>query len=89
MYPPSYFCLLVILNAFLVGVLGSGDSTVTSAVSRILHDLNVPQITFGASNNDLSDKTKYRSLLRTEPSDKQNTKVHIRFRLLVYLVVIS
>ncbi|XP_064652864.1 metabotropic glutamate receptor 3-like isoform X2 [Lineus longissimus] len=52
-----------------VGVVGSASSRISMAVATVFGSMSIPQISYSSTSRLLSDKTKYRSFLRTIPSD--------------------
>ena len=54
----------------LVGVIGGARSSVSTLVNNIVSTEYIPQISYSASSAALSTSWKYRSFLRTVPSDK-------------------
>ncbi|XP_059510412.1 taste receptor type 1 member 1-like [Stegostoma tigrinum] len=55
------------LASVLIGPLNSDAAVITS---NILSLLDVPQISYGASSEELSDKTEYPNFMRTIPNDE-------------------
>lgn len=53
----------------LVGVIGPFKSDVSIAVANLLRVFEIPQISYGSSSVELSDKELYRNFFRTVPPD--------------------
>ena len=51
------------------GVIGAGSSSVSAAISNLLSTDFIPQISYSSTSAIFADKSKYRSFLRTLPSD--------------------
>lgn len=58
-----------------MAVVGGASSRISSSVSPIFSVDNIPQISYSSTSPSLSDKTRFRSFLRTIPSDVYQARV--------------
>uniref|UniRef100_UPI00398EAF84 taste receptor type 1 member 1-like n=1 Tax=Pristiophorus japonicus TaxID=55135 RepID=UPI00398EAF84 len=58
-------------------VLGPWGSDSAAAIASILHLFHIPQISYGASSEELSDKARFSSFFRTIPSDNNQAEAMV------------
>ncbi|VDN50893.1 unnamed protein product [Dracunculus medinensis] len=76
-----------------VAVVGPAKSSTTIAVQNLLQVFRIPQIGYGATTTDLSDKEQFRYFMRVVPSDAWQAqailKILLRFKWKYVAVVYS
>jgi Receptor family ligand binding region len=63
-----------------VGVLGPSNSAMSMVVSQFLSTLRIPLLSLYATNNALSDKTKYPYFMRLVPPDIRQEQIILQVR---------
>ncbi|XP_067863056.1 taste receptor type 1 member 1-like [Heptranchias perlo] len=58
-------------------ILGPWGSEAALAIASVLHLFHIPQISYGASNEKLSDKVLFPSFFRTIPSDRNQVEAMV------------
>ncbi|XP_044748557.1 gamma-aminobutyric acid type B receptor subunit 2 isoform X2 [Coccinella septempunctata] len=77
-------------NKNILVLLGSGCSNVTERLANIVPYWNIPQISFGSTSPNLSDRKKFPLFFRTIPPDSSHNSAKIEFlRHFGWEVVIS